>query len=121
MVMAAQAHDGTQRTQASVDALVEEVVRDAANCPDSALTAALRLPIAAYAVDIEAAADQLRKVATPDAVKRAVPGRVWADGWRQQLPGSWPYYPDEPHYCYRTGHWTRDSRLVLACCGLDAT
>jgi hypothetical protein len=92
MVMAAQAHDGTQRMQASVDALVEEVVRDAANCPDSALMAALRLPIAAYAVDIEAAADRLRTVATPDAVKPAVPG-----------------------------HWTRDSRLVLACCGLDAT
>lgn len=47
---------------------------------------------------------------------------VFADGWRTQLPGWWPYRPDEPHSCHTSGHWTRDGRtLVLACCGLDAT
>jgi hypothetical protein len=116
------AHDATARpTHSSVDELAEQILRDAAGRPHRALLAVLRFPAAAYAVDIEAAATHLRATATPSADKPAIPGRVWTDGWRQQLPGRWPYYPDEPHYGHRAGHWTRDCRLVLACCGLDAT
>ncbi len=55
-------------------------------------------------------------------VLRPATDRVYADGWRMQLPGWWPHRPDEPHDCHRQGHWTRDgSQLVLACCGMDAT
>jgi hypothetical protein len=116
------AHDTrAQGTFPSIDALVEQIVRDAAGRPYSALLTARRLPIAAYALDINTAATRLRTGSPPEADKPAIPGRVWADGWRQQLPGSWPHYPDQPHYCHRAGHWTRDSRLVLSCCGLDAT
>ncbi len=74
------------------------------------------------------AAPLTRLVAELDArhpVKADKPARVgviYAAGWRQQLPGTWPHYPDEPHHCHTAGHWTRDGRqLVLACCGLDAT
>ncbi len=54
-------------------------------------------------------------------VLRPATDRVYADGWRMQLPGWWPHRPDEPHDCHQQGHWTRDGRLVLSCCGLDAT
>src|SRR4051794_7734298 len=86
-------HKPAQSVHSSVDELVEQLVRDAAGRPQSALRAALRLPITAYAMDIKTAMTRLRTTPTPTAAKPAIPGRVWADGWRQQLPGSWPYYP----------------------------
>ncbi len=114
-----------QQGQSTLEQLVDELVRGVVDDPRSVrrcLHSAFDLPVAVYAQDIRDAADRLRRTARPTASKPAVPGRVWVDGWRQQLPGSWPYYPDEPHYCHPAGHWTRDgSQLVLACCGLDAT
>jgi hypothetical protein len=55
-------------------------------------------------------------------LKPHAPGVVWADGFRQQLPGWWPHYPDEGHRHHRSGFWTRDGeQLVLTCCGIDGT
>ena len=64
-----------------------------------------------------------REVAGPYApLKPHAPGVVWADGFRQQLPGWWPHYPDEAHRHYHAGFWTRDGeQLVVTCCGIDGT
>ena len=64
-----------------------------------------------------------RDVTSPYApLKPHAPGVVWADGFRQQLPGWWPHYPDEAHRHYQSGFWTRDGdQLVVTCCGIDGT
>jgi hypothetical protein len=64
-----------------------------------------------------------REVAGPYApLKPYAPRVVWADGFRQQLPGWWPHYPDEAHWHHRSGFWTRGGeQLVVTCCGIDGT
>jgi hypothetical protein len=85
---------------------------------------------ALYAPDLHVMFDHVEVIDEPVpttvalllADKPYLPGVVWADGFRQQLPGRWPHYPGDGHEHYRAGHWTRDGeQLVFACCGLDGT
>ncbi len=108
-----------------LDALADVLVNRMAKTPEGiarVLDEVLHAPLDDLCCALDAVHAGLDARHPTKADKPARAGVVYADGWRQQLPGTWPHYPDEPHHCYTAGHWTRDgSQLVLACCGLDAT
>ncbi len=114
----------TPAGHAALDALAETIVNRMGQTPEEIATVleeVLHAPIDALTEAFTVIAAELDQRRHRSADKPADTDVVWADGWRTQLPGYWPYYPHEPHHCYPAGHWTRDGRLVLACCGLDAT
>lgn len=107
----------------ALDDLAAVLVHRMANTPAGiayVLDHVLHAPVDELCDALQAVTDEIEE-RTYRADKPARAGVIYADGWRTQMPGSWPHYPDEPHHCYPVGHWTSDGRLVLACCGLDAT
>lgn len=115
----------TNRGLRALDELATVLVHRMADTPAGiayVLDHVLHAPVDELCEALQAVADGIEERTTYRADKPARVGVVYADGWRTQMPGSWPYYPDEPHHCHTVGHWTRDGgHLVLACCGLDAT
>ena len=113
----------TNRGLRALDDLAEVLVNRMADTPQGiayVLDHVLHAPLDELCGALQAVSDGIGEQTTR-ADKPSRPGMVYADGWRTQLEGSWPRYPDEPHHCYTGGHWTRDGALVLACCDLDAT
>jgi hypothetical protein len=133
--MSAQTHAHQQRDVLTITpaghAALDRVAAHLAAAIDASTPESIAAGLAVlYRLDISDLADNALDeeppesggVVGPHPPLRPATDRVYADGWRMQLPGWWPHRPDEPHHCHRQGHWTRDgSQLVLACCGLDAT